>query len=498
MGAGMRRLTRQFLVEGVVLTTAGGLAGLLFAWWGLELLLSVAPADVPRLSSVGIDSSVLVVTLGISVLVGLMFAMMPILQARPVDLRSSLQGESGRTASAGRERVGLRSVLVTSELALAVVLLLGVGLLIKSFWRLQQVDPGFHAEGVLKAEFQLPAGRYAVNFSEWPNFPEIHGFNNTLLRRVTALPGVKDAAIAGNHPLDAGYTNSFVVLGREAEAENWPELSIRSVTPGYFSVLEVELIGGRLLRESDDTFATPVINQAVAQRFFPDQDPLGQQIAFWGSGSARTIVGVVGNEKIHGLRQPDPPAVYSPLAQMPTRGNESLLVRVNGDPTALAPAVRSAIWELDPALAVFGVEPLDHTVSRSMAEQRFTVLLLGTFAALALLLAMIGIYGVLSYSVAQRRQEIGIRMALGAERSHIASGIVREALGLGIAGTALGAAAGFGLRRVMQSLLFEVSTTDPSIFAAAAVLLIGIVLLAAWLPARRAAGLDTMVALRHG
>lgn len=335
---------------------AGGLIGLLLALWGLDLLLPLAPADIPRISSVGIDRWVLSVTLAISVLVGLAFGIVPVLQARRFDLQSALQGQVGRTTSAGRERTRLRSALVVSELALAVVLVAGAGLLIKSFWRLQQVNPGFRAEGVLKMEFQLPSSRYPVSFSTWPNFREIHRFNEALLSRLTVLPGVESAAIAGNHPLDAGFTNSFVVVGREAEARNWPEISIRRVTPGYFRTVGVSLIQGRLLQDSDGTSANPVllINKAAARRFFPSRNPLGQQIGFW--GSARTIVGVVGNEKIHGVTEPDPLAVYAPLAQMPSmNGAESLLLLVNGDPASMVSAVRAAVREQDPALAIFGV-----------------------------------------------------------------------------------------------------------------------------------------------
>lgn len=205
-------------------------------------------------------------------------------------------------------------------------------------------------------EFQLPSSRYPVSFSTWPNFREIHRFNEALLSRLTVLPGVESAAIAGNHPLDAGFTNSFVVVGREAEARNWPEISIRRVTPGYFRTVGVSLIQGRLLQDSDGTSANPVllINKAAARRFFPSRNPLGQQIGFW--GSARTIVGVVGNEKIHGVTEPDPLAVYAPLAQMPSmNGAESLLLLVNGDPASMVSAVRAAVREQDPALAIFGV-----------------------------------------------------------------------------------------------------------------------------------------------
>jgi hypothetical protein len=281
-----------------------------------------------------------------------------------------------------------------------VVLVVGAGLLIRSFWQLQHVDPGFRTRGVLKAKFQLPASRYPVDFRQWPNFKEIHAFNDALLRKAASLPGVEAAAIAGNHPLDPGYTNSFTVVGREAEARRWPEISVRRVTPGYFRTVSLPLVSGRLLRESDTTAAPPVIvvNAAAASRFFPGRDPAGSKINFW--GASRTVVGVVGDEHFQGVASAAPIAVYVPLAQAPSaNGAGVLLVRTAGDPASFAPMARAAIRDQDPALAVFGIEPLDQTLSRSVGEQRFTMLLLGVLALVALLLAAIGVHGILSYQV---------------------------------------------------------------------------------------------------
>ncbi|HEX7050810.1 MAG TPA: ABC transporter permease [Longimicrobiales bacterium] len=496
LGAGAGRLGRQFLVESVVLTLVAAAAGVGLAFAGLELLLALAPADIPRLPDVGIDARVLVATLVVSVLVGIAFGAVPTLQARRIDVQSALKG-AGRGASAGRERRRLRSALVVAELALAVVLVAGAGLLIRSFWRLQQVDTGFRAEGVLKAEFQLPTSRYAAGSPGWPDFPEMRRFNGDLLRRVRALPGVESAAIAGNHPLDAGFTNSFVVVGREAEAKNWPEISIRRVGAGYFETVGLPLLSGRTLRDSDDAFATPVliINQTAARRFFADRDPLGQQIAFW--GAARTIVGVVADEHVHGLARPAPPAAYAPFAQVSRPGAEVLLLRTNGDPAALAPAVRRIVRELDPALAVYGVEPLAETVSRSIGQQRFTMALLAAFAALAIALAVIGVHGVLSYTVSRRTPEIGIRMALGASHGNVVGLVVGEGLRLALVGLALGIAGALAASRLLRSLLFGVTATDPATFAAVAAAILAAGALASWIPARRAARVDPMAALRN-
>ncbi len=497
LGAGVKRLARQFMVEGAVLTLAGALLGVVFAVAGLQLLLAMAPADVPRVAAVDIDARVLAATLVLSVLVGLAFGMLPTLQARRLNLKLSLQGES-RGASAGGERTRFRSALVVSELALAGMLMIGAGLLIKSLWRLEQVDPGFRAQGLLKAEYQLPASRYPRDFSQWPNWPEMRRFNQELIRRVGALPGVEGVAVAGSHPLDAGFTSSIRVVGRESEAADWPEPSIRLVAPGYFETVGVPLVSGRRFGESDDVAAPPVImvNEAARHRFFATHQPLGQRINLWGAN--RTVVGVVGNERIHSLEQATPPAVYLPLSQVPSAsGSYSVLLRVSGDPVALAPSLRAVVRELDPALPVFGVEPLEQTLSNSVAQRRFTMIVLGVFAAAAFFLAVIGVHGVLSYVVAQRTREIGIRMALGADRGLVRDLVVRQGAVLAAAGLALGLLSALAVSRVLSSLLYGVGARDPLTFAGVALVLGAVALLATYLPARRASRVDPMEALRY-
>ena len=498
LGATPARITRQFMAEGVALAGLSAAVGLAFARAGVSLLVASAPANVPRLASAAVDLRVLAATLGIALAAGLLFGLVPALHARGVDLQSTLKADGGRGAL-GAARTAFRSVLVAGELALAIMLLAGAGLLIRSFWNLLSVDPGFRAGGVLKAEYQLPASRYPASFATWPDFREQHAFVAAILARAATLPGVTSAAVAGNHPLDPGFTNSFVIVGREHEAREpgWPELAVRRVSAGYFSTVGVPLLSGRLLSERDATKSTPVvvINDATARRFFADRDPLGAQLRLY--GVPWTIVGIVGNERTHGLSEEAPLATYLPLAQAPSvDGAGVLLVRTAGDPAAAAGPVRDIIRERDPALAVFGLEPLDRTVSRSVADRRFAMLLVGLFASLALVLAAIGVHGVLSYDVTRRVREIGIRMALGAEPGSVVRLIVGRAFALAAIGVAIGGAGAFALTRTLSTLLFGVTPYDPATFAAAAGLLTLIALAAAAIPAWRAARIDPASALR--
>jgi predicted permease len=495
LGANPWRLVRQFVAEGVLLAVAAALLGAGVATLAVRLLVGLAPADIPRIADTSVDVRILMVMLIVAVAVGLLFGMVPMLQARRVDLQGTLKSDGAHGASAGGSRA--RSVLIVVEFAFAVALVIGATLLIKSFWRLQGTDPGFRASGVLKAEYQLPPSRYPVNFSRFPDFREMHLFTHGLLARVAALPGVDSAAVAGNHPLDPGFTNSFRVVGREAEGRDWPEISVRRVTDGYFRTMGVALVRGRLLAPGDTTSAPPVvvINEAAARRFFENLEPLGKRIAFW--GAERTVVGIVGNERFHGLTEAPPPAVYAPLDQAPSaNGAGVLLVRTVTDPSAMSGAVRRAIAEQDPALAVFGLESFGETVARSMAERRFTMIVLGLLASVALLLAAIGIHGVLSYAVSQRTRELGVRMALGADASGLRRLVVREGMTLAAVGAGLGLVASWGLTRWISSLLYSVTATDPATFVFVPLGLGLVALVACYVPARRATRVDPVRALR--
>ena len=488
LGAGLGRLARQFVVENTVLILVAAALGFLVASVALRVLLIAAPPDIPRLADVAIDARVLAVVIAMSVAIGFLFGLIPLFQSRHGALQAALKSDVSRGATGGRESAAARSVLMVGEIALAVVLVIGAGLLIKSFWYLQRVNPGFDASGVVKAEFQLPSTRYR-------SFKEMQQFYARLEARASALPGVEAVAIAGNHPLDAGFTNSFAVVGREAESRDWPEISVRRISPGYLRTLRIPLVRGRLFSASDNAQGPQVvlINEETVRRFFSGQDPIGQRILY---GAPRTIVGVIGDEKIHGLAEATPIAVYLPLAQAAS-SSATLIARISGDPMLVAGALRAAVREIDPALAVFGVEPLESTLAQSTGEQRFMMLLVSIFAGLALMLAVIGIHGVLSYSVVQRRREIGIRVALGAEPGQV----VRVVLGRGVRLTAIGLGIGVGLAilfsRSLTGLLFGITTTDAATFAGVVLLLGAVSLLAMWLPARRASRVDPVVALRY-
>lgn len=496
LGAQRGRLARLFLIETLLLAVAGAALGLAVAYFGLAQLVRLAPADIPRIDQVGADPVVLGLTLLLSILIGVLFGLVPIFQAGRQDLDRALRADTGRGSTGGREKGRLRSALVTMEMALAVVLLVGAGLLLRSFRELHRVDPGFATEHVLKAEYQLPESRYPRDFSVWPRWTAVLGFQSELLGRANALPGVRSAAIAGAHPLNAGFTNSFTVAGREGEAADWPEISVRQVTPSYFQTLMVPLLDGRALevRDATDAPAVAVINRAARDRFFPDREPLGQEIVFW--GTPRTIVGVVANERTHGVATEPPPAVYVPLAQVPSNQG-SLLVRTDGDPLAQVRAVRALVDDIDPGLAVFGVEPLSATLARSLGQQRFMMLLLGLFAALALVLAAVGVYGVLSYTVAQRTREIGIRMALGASARRVMWMAIAQSGGAAVLGIVLGLAGAVALSRVLASFLFGVSATDPVVLTGVPLLLGAVAAIAVLVPARRATMVDPAIALRN-
>ncbi|MGE3275844.1 MAG: ADOP family duplicated permease [Vicinamibacterales bacterium] len=496
LGSGGWRLARQFMVETIVLTAIAAAVGVALAYGGLSVLLAQAPSDIPRLESVGIDLRVLGLTVVVSVLVGLAFGLVPTLQALHVDPQTTLKGEGTRGTAGSRAGSRVRSALVIAETALAVLLVAGAGLLIRSFWQLTAVDAGFTAQGVLKAEYQLPPSRYPASFQTFPDFKEQHAFTQALLERTQALPGVESVAIAGNHPLDPGFTNSFSIVGRD-DGVRYPEISVRRVTPGYFETVGLRLRRGRLLAETDGTREPPValVNEAAVNLLFSGQDPIGQQINFWGAN--RTIVGVVADERFQGITTAAPIAAYLPLSQAPSfNGAAVVLVKGSGRPEDLAPGVRGAIRSVDPALAVFGVEPLGDTLARSIAEQRFTMLVLGVFAAMALVLAAIGVHGVLSYAVARRTPEFGIRLALGAEPSRLRAGVVLEGLVMAGAGVVLGLVGAAVLTRALASLLYGVTPTDPATFAGVAALLAIVAVVASLVPAIRATRIDPVAAIR--
>jgi predicted permease len=416
-----------------------------------------------------------------------------VVQARGADVQASLRAEGGRAGTGGRERRAVRSALVAAEVALAVVLVTGAALLMRSFWNLVHTDPGFDVTGVLKAEVQVSPARY-------PADAELASHNrlvNGLLDRIGRLPGVESVGVAANHPLDTGFTNSFTIVGREAEraATNWPEISTRFVTPGYFRTLRVPLVSGRFLAESDSSSSAPVVvvNQATAERFFSGRDPIGQLIQFW--GVERRVVGVVGNERFQGIARAPSIAVYAPLSQV-RRTALALVVRTSHGPVALASSVRAAIREGDPELAVFGLEPLSETIANSVGERRFMMLLLGLFGVLAVVLAAIGVYGVLAYLVARRGREIGVRMALGATSASVMRLVAGQGARVVGFGLVLGLGGAVALGRFLSGQLFGVTATDPPSLAAALLMVGATAALSIWLPTRRAVRVSPLTALR--
>ncbi len=495
LGASAARIRRQFLVEALVLTGLGAAAGIAVAFAGLELLLALAPADIPRLEGAAVDGRVLLYTTAVAAVVAVAFGILPSLQTRRLEIQGALRMQAGRRGSEGRASRRFRGALVVAEVALTVMLVIGAGLMLRSVWEMRRVEPGFDAERVVKAQYQLPGTRYPRDFSRWPDIPEINDFHARFLDAVRSAPGVEAAAIAGGHPLDPGFTNSFTIVGREAESADYPEIRTRFLTAGYLETLGVELVAGRAIREGDDVRSTPVvvINRAAAERYFQGVDPIGQSLRFWGID--RQIVGVIGDERFQGVDRPAEPAAYAPLLQNPQQ-SATLLVRADGDPLAVVPEIRRRFRQLDPQLALFDVEPLATTLSESMSRPRFLATLLALFAGLAILLALVGVHGVLSYTVARRAPEVGIRMAMGATRARVMGAVIREGLALAGLGVALGVAAALAGSRLLGNLVFGVTTTDPATFLVVPALVLVTAAAAAAVPAWRAARGDPLHALR--
>lgn len=495
LGARGARIVLQLLTESLVVTVLGAAAGVLLALAGLETLVAMAPSSIPRLQAVAISGRVLAFTTGITALIAVSFGMLPLVQARGADIRAALQAGGGSRTPESRGARRFRAGLVVSEVALAVALVIGAGLLLRSFGELRRVDPGFRTARVLKAEYQLPATRYPMDFARWPDLPEINRFHAELLREVQALPGVESAALAGVDPLDPGITNSFRIVGRSEEPQALPEIRTRFVTPTYLETMGVPLLAGRAFREGDDAGSTRValLNRAAAERYFRGTDPVGQRLGFW--RVEWQVVGVMGDERFQGLDRESEPAVYVPLAQAPL-SHATLLVRTRGEPVAIVPAVRGVLGELDPQIPLYATEPLQTTLLGKMARSRFVTVLLTLFGGLAIVLALVGLQGVLGYTVAQRVPELGVRMALGATRGDVLRLVMGEGIRLAALGVALGSAAALLGSRLLSSLLYGVPGTDALTYAAVTLGALAAAAVACWLPARRATSIDPIRVLR--
>ena len=496
LGAGRKRIVRQLLTESLLLGAIGGAVGLLLAVWGLDALIALSPADVPHLDQTGIDLRVLVFTLLVSLLTGLIFGLVPALQASSPDLNDALK-EGGRGAGGGTRAVRIRNILVVSEIALSLVLLVGAGLLIRSFIRLQQFELGFNAENLLTMRIQLPGSKYKDG-------KQVANFYQQLLERIQAVPGVRSAgAISSVFLTDTPSSTNFTIEGRPipvgAEAI---EVPLDSVTSGYFKVMGIPLLEGREFDERDVTGAPPVaiVNQTFARRFFANEDPIGKRYVYGTPAPDNnqwiTIVGVVGDMRRTGFDRPVRPETFLPEGQA-SDNRLTIVARTTGEPSALAGAMRSEVWAIDKDQSVYDIKTMRQILSEMLSQRRFSMLLLGIFAAAALTLAAVGIYGVMSYAVSQRTREIGLRMALGAERRDVMKLVVGQGIALAAIGVGVGLVLAVALTRLMSSLLFGVAATDPITFAGVSVLLTGVALGACFVPARRAARVDPMVALRY-
>jgi putative ABC transport system permease protein len=489
LGAGRWRLARLLLTEGVLLALLGGTLGLLLAVWSLDLLVAVSPAALPRSSEIAIDARVLAFSLAVSLAAGLFFGLFPALHS----FRANLSGllKSGGRSAGGRVGRRARNLLVVSEMALALVLLVGAGLLVRSFVGLQSVDPGFDPGGVLTAEVTPLQAKY-------PQGKQRAAFYRALLERVAALPGVESAAATHRLPLNGNSAFPLIVEGAAREGGNVPVINYRSVTPDYFRALAVPLLRGRLFNEQEawETGAAVIINQSAAAKFFPGGDALGRRVATRAGGPWVEVVGIVADVREEGLGLDPQPALYLPYAQTPVPAM-TLLVRAASDPQNLTAAVRSQVLQVDAGQPIANVRTLEQFLSEVSAQPRFNTTLLGVFALLALGLATVGVYGVVSYTVAQRTRELGIRVALGAQRRDILRLVLGHGLLLVLAGVGLGVAAAFMLTRFLSSLLFGVAATDPLTFVLTPLLLAAVALAASFIPARRATRVDPLVALRY-
>jgi putative ABC transport system permease protein len=496
LGASRWRLLRQMLSESVLLSLAGGAGGILLALWALELLKKIGARTIPRLSEVNIDFTVLAVTAIVAVATGILFGLIPALASAKPELTEALK-EGGRGSSAGAQRNRVRNGLVIVEIALALVLLVGAGLLMKSFARLQNVQPGFNPSHVLTMELSLPRLKY-------PSGKEVAPFYEELIRRVTRLPGVETAACADILPLSGTNSDSsFGIEGRLlGKGDPGPDEELRTITPDYFRVLQTQLLKGRFFTGADNADAPPVaiVSEALARKYFPSTDAVGKRITFDDMRKPNpkwvTIAGVVGSIRHRGLDLDPQPEYYLPLTQSPSR-QMILAVRSTQDPRTLTSAVRREIQSLDSDLPIANVRTFEQVVSESIAPRRLSVVLLGVFAGIALLLASVGIYGVISYLVIQRTHEIGVRMALGAQRRDVLALVVGHAFKLVAIGTLLGLLFALFSTRALEALLYNVGVFDAATFVGVALALSAVALLASYIPARRATRADPMIALAH-
>ena len=498
LGAGRRRLVRQLLTESLLLSALGGAAGLLLAIWGIDLLLAFGPADLPRVKEVSLDGRVLGFTLAVSLLTGIIYGLVPALQASRLDLNEGLK-EGGRSATGSASHRRVRGLLVTSEVALSLVLLAGAGLLMRSFVKLQAVNPGFNPTNVLTMRLSLRGPNYE-------KAAPVIAFHDQLIEKIKVLPGVQSVATRSYVPIatDEGYANlSFGIEGRLPDAANRLTAYFNAVSPDYFRTMEIPVIEGRPLEARDDRKAQSVIiiNETLARRYFAGENPIGRRITLNEDNPKETdwatIVGVVGDTKPRAvdLTGSPVPEMYMPFAQQPD-STTGLMIRTTNNPENIAAAVRHEVQTLDKDQLIYNVRPLESVMSEAVATPRFRTSLMGVFAVVAVILAMVGIYGVMSYAVTQQTHEIGIRIALGARAADVLNLIVRNGMTPVLVGVALGLAGAVGLTRLLTSFLFGVRPTDALTLTTVSIGLILVALVACLIPAQRATRVDPLEALR--
>ncbi|HEV2830126.1 MAG TPA: ABC transporter permease [Pyrinomonadaceae bacterium] len=512
MGAGRWRIARQLLTESVLLALIGGSLGILFARWGIALILYISPDAIPRAKEISLDWRVLAFTIGLSFVTGVLFGLVPALQAGVVDVHETLK-ETGRGTSG---KHWLRSSLVIAEVATTLVLLVGAGLMIRSFYRLQKVNPGFSYDHLTSFSVALPQKKYANNEQQ-------EQFYNRLLENLRGLPGVEATAAASGLPLgNNGWQTSFTVDGQPPPPrEQTPLMEACLVTPDYFRTMNIPLRSGRYFNDHDDRSAligkdlskysetereiaalnSIVIDEEFARRYWPNEEAVGKRIRLGNDTDPKTpvltVLGVVGRVKMEGLGT-DSKRVqgYFPYAQIPS-GGMTVILKSAGDPNQLIAAVRQQVKAVDPDQPIYSIRSMDDIRAESVAPERLNLTLLSLFAGIALVLAIVGIYGVMSYTVTQRTHEIGIRMAIGAQPRDVFRMVIRQGMMLALIGVACGLVGAFGLTRLMASMLFGVEPTDPATFGAIAVLLTGVALIACYVPGRRATKVDPVVSLRY-
>jgi putative ABC transport system permease protein len=503
LGAGRLRIIRQLLTESLLLSLLGGLIGLLFAMWGIDALLSAIPDDIPRLlvADIGLNTRVLAFTFGISILTGVLFGLAPALQASKSNLNESLK-EGGRSGSAGGSHQHVRNSLVVAEVALSLLLLVGAGLLIQSFMRLQHTDLGFDPANVLTLRVPLPEARYKEN-------AQVASFWDELQNRVRVLPGVESVGLTRGLPMNGGIESGITIEGQEVANIKDTTIAVNLFTSAnYFSTMNIPLLSGRYFTEQDTQDSQPVVlvDEMLAARFFPNTNPIGKRLKMGGADSESPwmqIVGVVKHVKHYSPDEQPRVEVYTHYKQLNPQFFAAatrsmwLAVRTHADPTSLTAAIRNEVQQIDKDQPISNVDTMDNIVAATIAPQKFATWLLGIFAATAMLLAAIGIYGVMAYSVTQRTHEIGIRMALGAGQTDVLRMVVGQGMKLALVGVALGLAGAFAATRLMTSLLFGVSATDPITYGGVALLLAVVALFACLIPARKATKVDPMIALRY-